>query len=65
MMKTALSIVQSVMYRENLSAPSSLVSQTDPATLQLIHLLNETVEDIRSARAVSYTHLTLPTNREV
>ena len=30
-----------------------------------LQLIDSRIDEIRSVRAVSYTHLTLPTNREV
>lgn len=50
MMKTALSIIQSVRYRMNLSAPTTLISVTDPDELQMIHLLYAVCEELRQAR---------------
>jgi len=50
MMKTALSIIQTMRLRMGLSVPSTLLSLTDPDELQLLHLLYETCEDLRRAR---------------
>lgn len=50
MMKTALSIIQSLRYRLNLSAPSTLVSITDTDELQMLHLLYAVCEELRQAR---------------
>lgn len=47
-MKTALAIVQEFRRGINLSAPSTLVSLTDPDELQVLELLYETLEYIRS-----------------
>lgn len=50
MMKTALSIIQSVRYRMNLTAPTTLISVTDPDELQMIYLLYAVCEELRQAR---------------
>ena len=50
MMKTALSIIQDVCYRENQPAPTALIGETDPGTLQWLHLLYSVAEDLRQAR---------------
>lgn len=50
MMKTALSIIQSIRYRMNLPVPSTLVSVTDPDELQMIHILYAVCEELRAAR---------------
>lgn len=50
--KTALEIVKTFCYKSNIPAPSALVSATtDPAALQLLHLLYATCEDLRSSVA--------------
>ena len=50
MMKTALSIIQDVMYRFNLSnVPDALFGETDPNTLQLLHTLYAVCEELRQA----------------
>ena len=43
--------------------PHSIV--IPPITGEMVHLRPATVEDLLRLDAVSYTHLTLPTNREV
>lgn len=53
MMKTALSIIQKVMYRSNLPAPASIYNSTDPGTLQLYELLINTLEELRQAKCFS------------
>lgn len=50
MMKTALSIVQSVRKRLNLPAITALVGATDPDELQMIELLYAVCEELRQAR---------------
>lgn len=50
-MKTALSIIQNYRYRIDLSAPSSLLSLTDPDELQMLHLLYEVCEELRQSKA--------------
>jgi hypothetical protein len=50
MMKTALSIINSVRYRMNLSALATLVTPTDPDELQMIHLLYAVCEELRQSR---------------
>lgn len=50
MMKTALSIIQGMRYRLNLSAPTSIVSSTDPDVLQMIHLLYAVCEELRQSK---------------
>lgn len=50
MMKTALSIVQSVRKRLNLPAITALVGATDPDELQMIELLYAVCEEIRQAK---------------
>jgi len=47
MMETALSTIQSVFKRLNLSYPTSLLSQTDPAKLEQIEWLYQTCEELR------------------
>lgn len=46
-MKTVLEIAQTYCYRSNLPAPSSLFGSTDPAALQLLHLIYEVCEELR------------------
>lgn len=50
MRKTALSIIQNVMYRMNISAPTTIAGTTDPGELQLLQLFYETCYEIREAR---------------
>jgi hypothetical protein len=50
MMKTALSIVQSVCRRINHPVPTTLVSVTDPDELQMLELLYAVCEELRQAR---------------
>ena len=50
MMKTALSIIQTTMYRMNESAPTSLVTSVNKDTRQLLHLLYEVCELIRAQK---------------
>ena len=50
MKKTALEIIQKFCKRANIPAPTTLVSVTDPATLQLIELLVATCEELRQAK---------------
>jgi len=50
MMKTALSIIQAVRYKMNLSAPSTLITLTDPDELQMLHTLYTICEELRAAR---------------
>jgi hypothetical protein len=50
MMKTALSIVQSVCRRINHPVPSTLISVTDPDEIQMIELLVAVCEELRQAR---------------
>lgn len=49
---TALQIIQSFCYKSNISAnvPTSLLAQTDPAILQLIHLFYEVGRDLVSRK---------------
>lgn len=48
MMKTALSIIQTAMYRMNETAPTTLEGTLAPNTRQLLHLLYEVCEEIRA-----------------
>lgn len=50
--QTALALIQSFCYKSNLSAnvPSTLLNQTDPAILQLIHLFYEVGRDLVSRK---------------
>lgn len=50
--QTALALIQSFCYKSNLTAsvPTSLIGQTDPAILQLIHLFYEVGRDLVSRR---------------
>ncbi len=50
--QTALQLLQSFCYKSNLSAnvPTSLLAQTDPAILQLIHLFYEVGRDLVSRK---------------
>jgi len=50
MMKTALSIIQSVCRRINHPVPTTLLSLTDPDELQLLELLYAVCEELRQAR---------------
>jgi hypothetical protein len=50
MMKTALSIIQAARRRMSLSAPTTLVSVTDPDELQMIQLFYAVCEELRQAR---------------
>lgn len=50
MMKTALSIVQSVCRRINHPIPTTIVSLTDPDELQILELLYAVCEELRAAR---------------
>ena len=66
MMKTALSIVQSVRKRLNLPAITALVGATDPDELQMIELLYAVCEELRQARCWtqlkrSYSFVTVAT----
>jgi len=50
--KTVLEIAQSFCYKNNIPAPSALVSATtDPSALQLLHLIYGVCEDLRSSAA--------------
>jgi hypothetical protein len=50
--QTALGLIQSFCYKSNLSAiaPTTLLSPTDPSTLQLIHLFYEVGRDLVSRK---------------
>jgi hypothetical protein len=50
MMRTALSIIQSVCRRVNHPAPTTLIGITDPDELQMIELLYNVCEELRQAR---------------
>jgi hypothetical protein len=50
MMKTALSIIQSARRRMNLTAPTTLISVTDPDELQMIEIFYAVCEELRQAR---------------
>ena len=49
-MKTALSILQSVRYRINLTAPTTLLSLNDPDKLQQLYALYAVLEELRQKR---------------
>jgi len=51
-MGTALDCVKSFLYRENIPVPAgiSFESPTDPATLQLLHILYAVCEELRQAK---------------
>lgn len=51
MIKTALSIIQSMCYRENTPAPATIASGLTTDRLQLLNLLYATCEDLRQSRA--------------
>ena len=48
-----------------LQRPAAAVAKTDHSLRLSDTLCNGSMADDRKVRAVSYTHLTLPTNREV
>lgn len=52
-MATALDVVKSFCYREGITLPNaiSFESPTDPATLQLLHVLYAVVEELRRSKA--------------
>ena len=79
MSSTCLQLIQQASAEMGLSVPSFVVGNTAQETVQQLALLNAVGNEIQrqyiwqhstvqyrfNAEAVSYTHLTLPTNREV
>ena len=57
--------ITDVIVSPDLSSAKVFFSVKDDEQKQVTHLLNKASGFFRSSLSVSYTHLTLPTNREV
>src|SRR5690606_24569335 len=49
MKKTILALAQTFCYRMNIPRPASLSGSSDPASLQILHLVYEVAEELRQA----------------